>query len=139
MHFKPYGLSFRKKNRDFSAHFGPGGAVPPPRVSTFSKVQRSKTFNSSHAFAGDENFSPSLLAGTPQNLSLYATKASILQNNKKRAEHPLNRTKEGGAYLWKSRPLAPGEQRAAAGRTRGNAKPRASVAEIRIPSFPLTI
>ena len=26
MSFKPYGLSFRKK-RDFSAQFGPGGAV----------------------------------------------------------------------------------------------------------------
>ena len=31
---------FRKK-RGFSAHFGPNGAVPPPRVSHFSKVKRS--------------------------------------------------------------------------------------------------
>ena len=26
----------------FSAHFGPGGAVPPPRVSSFLKVKRLK-------------------------------------------------------------------------------------------------
>ena len=30
-----------RKNRAFSAHFGPGGAVLPPRVSPFSKVKRS--------------------------------------------------------------------------------------------------
>ena len=31
-----------RKKRGFSAHFGPGGAVPPPRVSPFSKLKRSK-------------------------------------------------------------------------------------------------
>ena len=30
-----------RKNRAFSAHFGPGGAVLPPRVSPFSNVKRS--------------------------------------------------------------------------------------------------
>ena len=30
-----------RKKRCFSAHFGPGEAVPPPRVSPFSKVKRS--------------------------------------------------------------------------------------------------
>ena len=30
-----------RKKRGFSAHFGPGGAVPPPRVSPFSKLKRS--------------------------------------------------------------------------------------------------
>ncbi|WP_300810671.1 hypothetical protein, partial [uncultured Desulfovibrio sp.] len=30
-----------RKKRGFSAYFGPGGAVPPPRVSPFSKVKRS--------------------------------------------------------------------------------------------------
>ena len=29
-----------RKKRGFSAHFGPGGAVPPPRVSPFSKLKR---------------------------------------------------------------------------------------------------
>ena len=29
-----------RKKRGFSAHFGPGGAVPPPRVSSFSKLKR---------------------------------------------------------------------------------------------------
>ena len=29
------------EKRGFSAHFGPGGAVPPPRVSPFSKLKRS--------------------------------------------------------------------------------------------------
>ena len=29
-----------RKKRGFSAHFGPGGAVPPPRVPPFSKVKR---------------------------------------------------------------------------------------------------
>ena len=33
-----------RKKRGFSAHFGPGGAVPPPRVSPFSKVKRSRAF-----------------------------------------------------------------------------------------------
>ena len=31
-----------RKKRSFSAHFWPGGAVPPPRVSPFSKLKRSK-------------------------------------------------------------------------------------------------
>ena len=31
------------KKRNFSAHFWPGGAVPPPRVSPLKKVKRSKT------------------------------------------------------------------------------------------------
>ena len=39
--FQYHGLSFRGKNAVFSAHFGPGGAVPPPRVSPFSKVKGS--------------------------------------------------------------------------------------------------
>ena len=30
------------EKRGFSAHFGPGGAVPPPRVSPFSKLKRSR-------------------------------------------------------------------------------------------------
>ena len=30
-----------RKKRSFSAHFWPGGAVPPPRVSPFSKLKRS--------------------------------------------------------------------------------------------------
>ena len=30
-----------RKKRVFSAHFWPGGAVPPPRVSPFSKLKRS--------------------------------------------------------------------------------------------------
>ena len=29
-----------RKKRGFSAHFGPGGVVPPPRVSPFSKLKR---------------------------------------------------------------------------------------------------
>ncbi|MDM8215498.1 hypothetical protein QUW15_04905, partial [Desulfovibrio piger] len=31
------------KKRGFSAHFEPGGAVPPPRVSSFSKLKRSNS------------------------------------------------------------------------------------------------
>ena len=34
-----------RKKRGFSAHFGPGGAVPPPRVHPFSKVKRSISSN----------------------------------------------------------------------------------------------
>ena len=34
---------FAEKKRGFSAHFGPGGAVPPPRVSPFSKLKRSSS------------------------------------------------------------------------------------------------
>ena len=30
-----------RKKRGFSAHFGPGGAMPPPRVSPFAKAKRS--------------------------------------------------------------------------------------------------
>ena len=30
------------EKRGFSAHFGPGGAVPPPHVSPFSKLKRSR-------------------------------------------------------------------------------------------------
>ncbi|WP_297261649.1 hypothetical protein [uncultured Desulfovibrio sp.] len=32
------------EKRGFSAHVQPGGAVPPPRVSPFSKVKRSRSF-----------------------------------------------------------------------------------------------
>ena len=46
-----------RKKRSFSAHFGPGGAVPPPRVSPFSKVKRSKTAGGSPGPAG---FPPSV-------------------------------------------------------------------------------
>ncbi|MDM8217292.1 hypothetical protein QUW15_14180 [Desulfovibrio piger] len=33
------------EKRGFSAHFGPGGAVPPPRVSPFSKVKPTNNFS----------------------------------------------------------------------------------------------
>lgn len=42
MRSKPCGLSFRGKKRGFSAHIGPGGAVPPPRVPPFSPAKRSR-------------------------------------------------------------------------------------------------
>ena len=35
-----------RKNAVFPARFGPGGAVPPPRVSPFSKVKRSRNCSS---------------------------------------------------------------------------------------------
>ena len=35
----------------FSAHFGPGGAVPPPRISPFSKVKRSKTLQGQNSLS----------------------------------------------------------------------------------------
>ncbi len=41
--FQTIRLVVSRKKRGFSVYFGPGGAVPPPRVSPFSKVKRSKT------------------------------------------------------------------------------------------------
>ena len=42
--FQTIRLVVSRKKRGFSAHFGQGGAVPPPRVSLFSKAKRSKSF-----------------------------------------------------------------------------------------------
>ncbi|WP_300802000.1 hypothetical protein, partial [uncultured Desulfovibrio sp.] len=39
--FQTIRLGVSRKKRGFSAHFRPGGAVPPPRVLPFSKAKRS--------------------------------------------------------------------------------------------------